>query len=299
MDVSKLGMYVGFDEGGRFDRFERELGTPIRWAVTMADSRSVAAMKSSVWGQFAAPGAYLPEVAGRVNVVLSMPLAFGPGGMGRTAEGQATIGANLRATAAGRLDGDFREAARYLIDAGYPDAVIRLGHEFDGDWAPYSARNNNEAYIAAFRHVRDVFAAESSGFRFEWTSMSSDFVQHGPPAYPGDKYVDIVGLDIYYRAPGAISDAVWEREYAAVLRAHRDFAVARGKPVSYPEWGRALEDEARFIDLMYGWFLGLPASGPGSLLYHAYFNEWHMPTYNLDDVPTVKRRYIDLFADSS
>ena len=299
LDPETLGMYVGFDRGDRFAQFERELGTPIRYVVTMADSRSPSAMMSSVWGQFAKSDAYLPKVANRVEVVLSMPLAFGPGGMGMTQAGQSTIRQNLQATAAGRLDAEFRVAARYLKEAGYGDAIIRLGHEFDGDWAPYSARNNNDAYIAAFRHVHDVFKSESSAFRFEWTSMDARFIQYGPPAYPGNDYVDIIGLDIYWRERAAITDAQWNNQMKNVLIAHQAFAASKGKPVSYPEWGRSLADFSRFIDLMHGWFSSLPATGPGGLLYHSYFNEpgnvGSYDPYNLDLLPTVKRRYIELF----
>ena len=298
-DPAALGMYVGFDRGDRFAQFERELGTPIRYVVTMADSRSASAMLSSVWGQFTKREAYLPKVSDRVNVVLSLPLAFGPGGMGMTAAGQNTIRQNLQATAAGSLDGEFRLAARYLKDAGYGDAIIRLGHEFDGDWAPYSARNNNAAYIAAFQHVHDVLKSESAAFRFEWTSMDAHFVQYGPPAYPGNEYVDIIGLDMYWREAKAISDAQWNNQMKSVLIAHQAFAKSKGKPVSYPEWGRSLADFTRFIDLMHGWFSSLPTTGPGALLYHSYFNEpgyvGSYDPYNLDLLPNVKRRYIELF----
>lgn len=293
--ASKLGMYVGFDSKSRFDEFESALGLPLRYIVTMADSTSPSAMRSSVWGQFANSSAYLPKVSNRVDVVLSVPLAFGPGGMGMTSSGQATIRNNLQATANGALDGDFRAVARYLKDAGYGDAIIRLGHEFDGDWAPYSARNNNAGYIAAFRHVHDVFKSESSAFRFEWTAMDAHFIDYGPPAYPGDSYVDIIGLDFYWREQQPISDNQWKYQMHNVLVAHQAFATAHGKPVSYPEWGRALADHSRFIDLMYGWFSSLPTSGPGGLLYHAYFNEYHMKMYNLNDLPNVKRRYLELF----
>ena len=85
------------------------------------------------------------------------------------------------------------------MDAGYEDAIIRLGHEFDGDWAPYSARDNADAYVAAFRHVHDVMTAESPAFRFDWTSMVPDFLEYGPAAYPGDDVVDIIGIDVYWR----------------------------------------------------------------------------------------------------
>ena len=198
---SKLGMYVGFDRGDRFSDMEQRLDLPIKWVLTMADKRSPSQMMSSVWGQLVKPDAYLPGVSDRVNLVMSVPVGFGSGGLYNRSGGRETVRRNLLDVASGKHDSSYQRVARYLIDAGYGDAVLRLGHEFDGTYEPYSARDNNDAYIAAYRHVHDLFARESSRFQFEWTSMRAYFRQHGPPAYPGDRYVDIVGLDIYYREP--------------------------------------------------------------------------------------------------
>jgi hypothetical protein len=299
---SPVGVYVGFNRGDRLLRFEEELGAPVQLVVTMADSRSPEAMNSSVYGQFAAADAYLPDLSDRLDVVASVPLAFGAGGMARTEEGRAAVERNLRATAAGRHDDDFRLVAEYLVDAGYDDAVIRLGHEFDGDWAPYSARGNADAYIAAFRHVHDVMTAVSPEFRFDWTSMVPYFVEHGPVAYPGDDVVDVIGIDAYWRDVDPIDDSEWDQRFEPALQAHLEFARERGKPVSYPEWGRSLADHPRFVELMHGWFSQLPSTGPGSLAYQAYFNEPGLADdefypYDLDQLPNVKSRYLELFGE--
>ncbi len=207
-----MGVYAGFDAGARFDAFEQKLNADAAWVVHMAARTSPSDMRSSVWGQVAKPGAYLTEVSSRINLVMTVPLTFGKQ-TAKTEAGQLSIGKDFRAVAGGRFDDDFRAVARQLATSGYGDAVIRLGHEFDGDFYPWSARGNNEAYIAAFRHVHDVFASESAAFRFEWTGFRNTFAAHGPPAYPGDAYVDIVGLDIYYRESVSMSDEVWSRQY--------------------------------------------------------------------------------------
>jgi hypothetical protein len=293
-------MFVGFNQGERLLAFEEELGVPIDLVMTMADASSPTAMMGSVYGQFAARDAYLPALSDRLDVVVSVPVAFGPGGLPRTEEGRQEVGRNLRAVAAGRYDGEFRVVAEYLVDAGYDDAIIRLGHEFDGDWSPYSARGNADAYIAAFRHVHDVMTDVSPKFRFDWTSMVPYFVEYGPVAYPGDDVVDIIGLDIYWRDAEPITDAQWDRLLEPTLKAHLEFARERGKPVSYPEWARSFADHPRFVELMHTWFSELPDSGPGSLEYQAYFNEVGLVDdefypYDLDKLPNVKRRYIELF----
>jgi hypothetical protein len=238
----------------------------------------------------------------RLQVVVSVPIAFGPGGMARTSEGRAAIESNLRDVAAGRHDDDFRLLGDYLVDAGYGDAIIRLGHEFDGDWAPYSARGNPDAYVSAFRHVHDVLTSVSPEFRFDWTSTLAHFVEYGPAAYPGDDVVDIIGLDLYWREEVPVTEQQWERDYERVLEAHLEFAQDRDKPVSYPEWARSLVDEPSFVGLLHGWFSDLPRSGPGRLAYQAYFNEVGLLDdefypYDLDLLPDVKGRYIELLGD--
>jgi hypothetical protein len=247
-------------------------------------------MRSSAWGQFVKDEAYLPELSDRVDVVVTVPLAFG-----RLGQSEAEKRENLLETAGGRWDDDYRVIAQHLENAGYGDAVIRLGHEFDIRWPPWSARNNSAEYIAAFRHVHGVLSEESPGFRFDWTGTRAGFSNWGPPAYPGDAYVDVIGLDIYWREAAAISDQQWTNRYESVLREHLEFAQSRNKPVSYPEWGRANGDTGRYIELMHDWFVSLPDSGPGQLLYQAYFNPVAQSEYDLDNLPAVKRAYVGTF----
>ena len=298
LPAGTLGAFVGFEERGRFQEMEAALGRPLDRVVTMAANNTPAGMRSSVWGQFASSSAYLPALSNRLDVTVTIPLAFGKKAPYQTGGPQAVL-SGLRKTSSGAYDADYRTVAKTLIAAGYSDAVIRLGHEFDGTWVQWSARDNEQGYIDAFRHVSKVFEQESSKFQFEWTGMNAPWQAHARGAYPGDAYVDIIGLDIYYRSSGEISDTVWNR-YEGTLEAHRDFAISRGKPVSYPEWGRAHGDTAKFIDLMYGWFSDLPASGAGSLAYQAYFTPPHQGgAYDLNKQPTVKRRYLQLFSTTT
>jgi hypothetical protein len=299
LPAGTLAQYVGFDERARFQNAESALGRRLDRVVTMADHKSPSAMRASVWGQFTKSTAYLPSVSDRVDVTVTIPLAFGQNGLYQTVGPQA-VAKNLQQTLSGAYDADYRTVAKSLISAGFSDAVLRLGHEFDGTWYPWSARDNEQKYIEAFRHVRDVFKQESSAFRFEWTGMRAPWIAHARKAYPGDAYVDIIGLDIYHRSTAEISDTLWNSQYKAPLTAHRDFAISRGKPVSFPEWGRAFGDTDRFITLMHDWFSDLPTSGPGRLEYQSYFNPpGQGGNYDLDNHPAVKRRYVQLFSTTA
>lgn len=288
LDPSTLGMRPsgGFLNPERLDEYEALLGRPIRWYVGFADRDSPEKMRSSVFGQMRADSAALPPLAGQLDLVMSVPLAFGQANT-RTEAGRAEIAANLGATAAGAYDDDFRAVANSLVLGGYGDAVLRLGHELTGSWAPWSAEYAPAEYVEAYRHVHQVMREVSPAFRFEWNVMRDEFPRLGPPAYPGDAFVDFIGMDVYHRPDSPdqlLTERVWENRYQKPLQQHLDFAVAHGKPVAYSEWAVGQAEDPAFIGKMAEWFRSLPPSGAGSLGYQIYWNT-NEARFNLDLYP--------------
>jgi len=83
--------------------------------------------------------------------------------------------------------------------------IMRIFHEFEGDWYCWSLTENNKdasKYIAAYRHVVDRFR-NVGAYNVQW--MWCVNAEPKPYAaynwiiscYPGDSYVDIVATDIY------------------------------------------------------------------------------------------------------
>ncbi len=294
---STLGYRAG---GGLFDveefqSTEEWLGTDIRYTVQFAGRQTQRDMNGSVFGLLADDDATLDDLADEVTLSLTVPLAFGQANA-RTPEGRAEIADGLWETADGVHDDAYVRVAQRLVEAGHGDAVLRLGHEFNGLWAPWSSRTNEDAYIAAWRHVHDVMAAVSDDFVFDWTALRPAWFEWGVQAYPGDDYVDVIGLDVYWRLTP--NDDIWdvrkwEQQFVRVMRDHQAFAISRGKPVSYPEWGIAGGDVPQFIEGMHGWLAELPSSGPGSLLYHAYFDDSN--EFDLDQYPQARKTFARLF----
>ena len=189
--------------------------------------------------------------AGHHRLVVSVPMLVG--------EGSPTLQAGAR----GEYDGHFRALADKLATAGYADAVLRIGWEFNGGWYPWTARNDAAAYAAYWRRIALAMrAAPGQRFRFDWTATTVE----GPtePAYPGDDVVDIVGLDIYNQSwPNIPIPALrWQYllRHPAGLMWHRDFAQAHGKPRSFPEWGTGTRpdghgggDDPLFVRNMLDW----------------------------------------------
>lgn len=291
-----LGMRVG---GGLFDlesfeAVEAELGVPIRYTVQFTGRQTQKDMNGSAFGLLAAADAELPTVADRVELSITVPLAFGQA-KARTQDGRAEIAQNLQSVIDGEHDDAYRRVGARLVEAGYADAIIRLGHEFNGAWAPWASRTNEELYIAAFRHVHDVLTEESPDFRFDWTAMRTGWEEWGEVAYPGDDYVDIIGMDVYWRTEdlGSWSTDSWQSGYIPILRSHHRFAVERNKPVSYPEWGVVGAESPEFVLAMHDWLATLPDEGPGQLLYHAYFNT--KGEYALGNYPKTYDVFVELF----
>jgi hypothetical protein len=106
------------------------------------------------------------------------------------------------------LNGDFDSYIDQFADKIklYNDTIIiRILHEFEGNWYPWSlSENNNDPvmYISAYRHVVDRFRARGAD-KVQWmwcvNAEPKPYTAYNciMNAYPGDTYVNIVATDIY------------------------------------------------------------------------------------------------------
>lgn len=108
-------------------------------------------------------------------------------------------GYTLARIAAGDFDPYISQWGAALAAWGKP-LMLRFAHEMNGDWYPWcEAVNGNQPgdYVAAWRHVHSlVKAAGAANVNWVWAPNGGGSVD---PAllYPGDAYVDTVGLDAY------------------------------------------------------------------------------------------------------
>jgi beta-mannanase len=92
--------------------------------------------------------------------------------------------------------------------------LLRILHEFNGNWYPWCVANNGknpELLIKAFRHIHDIFTSHKvTNVKFIWCPNSMSVPQEKwnfiMDAYPGDEYVDYAGMDIYNGAGGS---SIW------------------------------------------------------------------------------------------
>jgi hypothetical protein len=116
--------------------------------------------------------------------------------------------------------------------------LLRYAHEMNGNWYPWAASVNGNtpaSYVAAWRHVHNVFtAAGASNVLWVWAPNAG-----GPTpitqVYPGDAYVDIVGMDGYNRGNGISGYQTPSAVFSSLLSSVR--TLTPSKPVLITETG--------------------------------------------------------------
>jgi hypothetical protein len=114
---------------------------------------------------------------------------------------------------------------------------LAIHHEPENDMAQYGSKAD---FIAGFRHIVDIFRSRGvTNVAFSWTMMSWSFdVRSGQNIdqwYPGDAYVDLIGVDGYNWAPGR-AGSKWTM-FGTVFDPANKFAAAHGKPWMAVEYG--------------------------------------------------------------
>ena len=151
-----------------------------------------------------------------------------------------------RRGARGAYDRRIRALARNLVAAGLGRSVIRLGYEGNGDWnadhVGHTAADFRwwRTYWARFARV--VNSVPGARFTMDWNLNAAYRAIPLERIYPGDRAVDVIGVDVYDSA-GPPLPAPGRGRWAAQIRQPGGvsdilaFARAHGKPVSLPEWG--------------------------------------------------------------
>jgi hypothetical protein len=146
----------------------------------------------------------------------------------------------------GNWDNYIRARAAEFAAVGSP-IMLRWGHEFNGNWYPWSvfANGSNPAlYVSAYKHVHDLVQnAGATNVQWVWTfnSDSSPAESWNDPAraYPGSDYVDWVGIDGYNWGYGPSWDPTGNHwvSFSSIYSAayQRARSIAPNKPVTIAE----------------------------------------------------------------
>ena len=139
----------------------------------------------------------------------------------------------------------------------------------------WAAKNDPQAWIVYWRRIVTAMrSTPGANFKFDWCAAGGWSEFRAENVYPGDEYVDIIGLDFYNNLGEKRAVTPQERwnirkQAPHGLDWHRRFATAHGKPMSYPEWGTGRRREGhggekdRPVDERDPWELAIPAKGKG------------------------------------
>ncbi|MEU8519595.1 glycosyl hydrolase [Streptomyces sp. NPDC048577] len=164
------------------------------------------------------------------------------------------VRAGLGRGAAGEFDRHFRVLGERLVAHRLGDAILVLGWEMNGTTYSHRCGPDPETWQRYWRRVVGVLrAVPGQRFRFDFTVSRGRDAVEWPRCYPGDGYVDIIGMDAYDQPAGLGFDGQVTEELG--LADHVRFAAAHGKPVSYPEWGLFRNgDNPEYVRGMFDWF---------------------------------------------
>ena len=210
--------------------------------------------------------------------------------------------------ARGEYDERWRTFGRNMVEAGLGDSVIRLAWEMNGTWYPhhYVGESAEERELWKTYWRRAVEAMEVPGSSFEIDFNIAEGPQNSVELsefYPGDDWVDIIGIDLYDSWLNPIDPTQrWEAK-AAKINSVEDvvaFAAERGKPISIPEWAMVAPgdtkgggDNAHFVSQVADVVANTPT------YYQGYFNTTGGGVgMTLSDAPEGSAEYLRRFGPS-
>ena len=179
---------------------------------------------------------------------------------------------------AGNHDGYIRSWARAIADMKIP-VGIRFAHEMNGYWYPWDVHDNGnspEKYAAAWKHVVDIFRAEkATNAMWIWSPNVNRYLADTSLAgiYPGDDYVDVVGMVGYGTRVGEVATDTFGSTIAEI----RGFTQ---KPLIITETGAEEQDDmskAVWIDSLYQMLQGDP-----TMIGFVWFNEKKRANWRVD-----------------
>jgi beta-mannanase len=186
----------------------------------------------------------------------------------------------------GAFDRYLTQYAEALVANGQP-VVIRLDHEMNGSWYNWAdgttQQNAPGSFVAMWQHVHDVFDRAGANDYVIWNWSPTRIDALGNPKYqtldyleayyPGDDYVDWVGMSGYYRK--AAEAPTFDTTFAKTVEQLRQIAPDKRillSEIGATETGAAVTDgqKARWITSLFD-ALADPANA--DVIGFAYFSE--------------------------
>lgn len=148
-----------------------------------------------------------------------------------------TPDSSLALVARGEFDPYIRNWAREAVGFGKP-MFLRYAHEISNPWYSWSSvyGNDEEIFERAWRHVHGIFQEEGAhNVAFVWNPYQASDTSF----YPGDAYVDWIGLDVFNFGP-VVENGYW-MDFFTLLHGLYGSVKGYGKPIMIAETGTVSE----------------------------------------------------------
>ena len=181
---------------------------------------------------------------------------------------EGVAGVTIQACAAGSYNSYWRQFGTNISVYGLGNSIVRLGWEFNGNWYIWAA-TNPAAWVQCWQQIVTSARATAPGLQWDWNVNRGASAGLADPtlAYPGDAYVNSVGVDTYDMWPAATTASGWNSQLNGTqgLMYWLNFAKAHGKQFAVPEWGNILPgttapgsnaggDDPAYVNDMIGFF---------------------------------------------
>ncbi|WP_129338030.1 glycoside hydrolase family 26 protein [Cellulomonas endophytica] len=244
---TRSGVYVGARDLTKLAAFETWRGAKAGIATDFLDSTS--------WTSLTDPWVMNGWNGKGYQIALAAPML------------PADTTTTIQKGATGAYDAYWKKIATNLVNARQSNAVVRIGWEMNGDWFRWSALKDPVAYTEYWRKIVTAMrSVPGQAFLFEWApNVGGPTGWDNASAYPGDAYVDLIGMSLYDQNWGLAPEQSAERWAQFVtmkggLEWSTDFAKAHGKKNSIAEWGLAQRcdghgggDDVYFINQLDAW----------------------------------------------
>jgi hypothetical protein len=229
------------------------------------------------------------------------------------AVGALENGETWAAAAQGAYDDRWRESVRRMArlwEGRSGQLFIRLAHEFNGDWFPWSiTTESRDDFIESWRRYRAIQLAEfpQAALVFSPNNETTADGLDWRTAFPGSEYVDVLSMSYFNAYPW--TDTVEDFWNSALrydeeggpqgIQRHLEFARSVGLPFAVSEWSNnaLFGDSGVYMQQMDQIFRANAGTGPGMLRYEILFNVVHadnpfslMPETNAPEAAETYRR---------
>ena len=219
-----LGVYSGPGDVAGTSAFASGTNRPVTYAMDF--------FAGTTWSTIEHPQSVLASWYGKgYSMVWGLPMLPN--------KGRATLAKG----ATGAYNQYFARVASAMVTAGQGSSIVRLGWEFNGIWFPWGAGGHAAQFVAYWRQIITTMrSVPGANFRFEWNPSRGDLGAGNLASfYPGNKYVDYVGLDVFdvewQSYPGAKAEFAHIQTGPYGLNWLAAFSKQHKKPMVFPEWG--------------------------------------------------------------